>query len=92
MSYIQFIFDSGSKKFAANREQERRTAMYRFIAGVLLLAAAHASTFAPIPSTNQQSAMQNLSDTNDFQVIEFRRYQIKDGGLAKFATYPTFLS
>jgi len=61
--------------------------MYRFIAGVLLLAAAHASTFAPIPSTNQQSAMQNLSDTNDFQVIEFRRYQIKDGGLAKFATY-----
>ncbi|WP_172656924.1 NIPSNAP family protein [Collimonas arenae] len=31
--------------------------------------------------------MNNISHLNDFQVIEFRRYLIKDGGRANFAAY-----
>jgi hypothetical protein len=75
----------------ADHKQEAQ--MNRFSAGIFLLLATYAATFAqtpaicPAPSTNQRNAMQNISHLNDFQVIEFRRYQIKEGGRARFATY-----
>ncbi|SDY49537.1 NIPSNAP protein [Collimonas sp. OK242] len=67
--------------------------MHRFIAGIFLLFAMYAATFAQCPATppaslaNGRHAMQNISHLNDFQVIELRRYQIKDGARANFAAY-----
>lgn len=70
--------------------------MQRFIAGIFLLLAMCAVPFAqfaqcaatpPVSLANERHAMQNISHPNNFQVIEFRRYQIKDGGRANFATY-----
>lgn len=61
--------------------------MHRFIAGVFLLLATNAATFAHASPTTDQQTMKNISHLNDFQVIEFRRYQIKDGGRTNFSAY-----
>jgi len=88
MSYIDIIFGSSNKKSKPTKCW--RSAMYRFIAAVVLLSAMLGAPLArgcTVPSTSQRPAMQNNSHPSDFQVIEFRRYQIKRGGLSSFVAY-----
>ena len=61
--------------------------MRRLIVGIILGLAIHTAPLAHISTSTEPIAMKNTIHTNEFQVIELRRYQIKPGRRADFAAY-----
>jgi hypothetical protein len=60
--------------------------MLRFLTTILLLTVC-AATFAQTGQNTRDKAMDSVKHLKDFQVIEFRRYLIKDGEREHFAEY-----
>ncbi len=63
-----------------------QTVLLRFLATISLFAMS-ATTFAETSQNITSKAMDRVKHLKDFQVIEFRRYAIKEGGREQFAKY-----
>lgn len=61
--------------------------MSRFIAGILFLISVSTVTPTQTAQTTVNKSMEHIKHLNDFQVIEFRRYTIKEGERGHFAQY-----
>jgi hypothetical protein len=61
--------------------------MLRFLAGILSLIAVSASVMAQANLTIGSNSMRTIAHLKDFQVIELRRYTIKEGERKHFAQY-----
>src|SRR5437879_8241675 len=61
--------------------------MFRSTLGILSLLAACAAAFAQADQSTGSKSMEQVKHLQDFQVIEFRRYTIKDGEREHFAQY-----
>jgi len=61
--------------------------MLRFLAGILSLAAVCGPSGAQSFQPTAKAAAEPSAQLKDFQVIEFRRYTIKEGGREHFAQY-----
>jgi len=59
----------------------------RFIAGILFLISVSSVTPTQTAQTTVNKSMNQIKHLNDFQVIEFRRYTIKEGEREHFAQY-----
>src|SRR5688572_19363664 len=61
--------------------------MQRFLVGILSLIAIGAATLAQTDQSTRSKGMENIKHLSDFQVIEFRRYTLKEGEQEHFAQY-----
>jgi hypothetical protein len=59
----------------------------RFVLGILSLCAINTMTWGQTDQPTGTPRMKNVKYLKDFQVIEFRRYTIREGGREQFAQY-----